>query len=74
MGKPALRICENQMYNYRVSSLSSISYNVQHMKSALMQFADKVGPDQRAHLCSLIWTLDIYYLFVNIYYSIHWSC
>ena len=34
------------------------TYDAQHMKRALMQFADDVGPDQRANLCSQIWTFS----------------
>ena len=35
------------------------TYNVQHMKRALMQFVDNVGPAQHAHLCSLIWAFSV---------------
>ena len=29
------------------------------LKGLFMQFADNVGPDQHAHLCSLIWAFSV---------------
>ena len=40
------------MTNHRVAGEGAI--DAQHTKRALMHFADNVGPDQRAHLCSII--------------------
>ena len=37
----------------------SLAYDIQHTKRALMHFADNVGPDHCAHLCSLIWTFFV---------------
>ena len=33
--------------------------DAQCMKRALMHFADNVGPDYHAHLCSLIWAFSV---------------
>ena len=30
-------------------------------KRTLLQFADSIGPDQHAHLCSLIWAYTLIY-------------
>ena len=34
-------------------------YDAQRMKRALMYFADNVSPDQRVHLCSIIWAFSV---------------
>ena len=39
--------------------MSMTTYDAQCRKKALMHFADKVGPDQYAHPCSLIWTFSV---------------
>ena len=36
-----------------------ILFDAPCMKRALMHFADNVGPDQRTHLCSLIWAFSV---------------
>ena len=35
------------------------TYDAQLTKRALMQIADNIGPDQRVHLCSLIWAFNV---------------
>ena len=35
------------------------SYDAQCKKRALLHFADNIGPDHRAHLCSLIWAFSV---------------
>ena len=37
-----------------------IIFDAQRTKRTLMHFAGNVDPDQRAHLCSLIWTLSVH--------------
>ena len=46
-------------YNAQREKLSSFIYDEQRTKRALNQFADKVGPDQYAHPCSLILAFSV---------------
>ena len=39
--------------------MSTKTYDAQHRKRALMQFADNVGPDQCVLLCSLILAFSV---------------
>ena len=39
--------------------IKSTQYDVQHTKRALMQYIDKAGPDQPAHLHRLIWAFIV---------------
>ena len=44
---------------YALLEEACLSYDTQRTKRAHMQFADNVGPDQHAHLCSLIWAFSV---------------
>ena len=61
--------CQSVLFSDAASQCST-TFDGYCMKTAFMQFADNVVPDQCAHLCSLIWA----FLFVNIYYSNHQFC
>ena len=52
--------CRNKKNIYLATIIWScgIPYDVQHMKRALMHI-ENVGPDQCAHLCSLIWAFSV---------------
>ena len=45
---------------FNIRPFAKFPYDAQHMKKALTQFTDNIGPDQHAHPCSLFWVFSIH--------------